>query len=148
MNTRNKKTKEKEDSIFKEYYRIRKELKKDKIYCERCYKLQNYLNFEGKNVNKYKINKYTLLARQIDPKKLIDKIFSKIPPGTNIFYVFDIYDIESTITKDLLTMISKKNLKVIFIANKFDVLPKYTSDDRLRMWVGEKLREICKDNVI
>jgi len=121
--------------------------KKDNLYCERCYKLSNYKNFEGKDMTKQKAYKYSMLIKKIDANKLIERIFNKIPSNTNIFYVFDIHDMESTINKQLLINLEKKNAKVVFIGNKFDVLPKNTSDDRIRIWVGEKLKNLCKDYV-
>lgn len=129
--------------MFSEYEMIKKEMKKEKIYCERCFKLSNYTNLEGKNVSKEKANKYIHLVKKIDSNKLIDNIFSKIPKETNVFYIFDVFDMESTIKKELLVNLEKKGSKVVFVGNKFDVLPKNTSDDRIRIWVGERLKELC-----
>jgi ribosome biogenesis GTPase A len=134
--------------MFKEYEIIKKEMKKEKIYCERCFKLSNYTNLEGKNVSKEKANKYINLVKKIDSNKLIDNIFSKIPKDTNVFYIFDIFDMETTIKKELLVNLEKKGSRVVFIANKFDVLPKNTSDNRMKIWVGERLKELCNGVVI
>ena len=138
---------ESKDSLYHEYGKIKENMKKEKLYCERCYKLSNYKNFEGKDFSKQKAKNYTLLIKRIDANKLIERIFAKIPSNTNVFYLFDIYYMESTINKDLLINLEKKNARVVFIGNKFDVLPIYTSDDRIRIWVGEKLKLLCKDYV-
>ena len=107
----------------------------------------NSTRVQVKDMTKQKAYKYSMLIKKIDANKLIERIFNKIPSNTNIFYVFDIHDMESTINKQLLINLEKKNAKVVFIGNKFDVLPKNTSDDRIRIWVGEKLKNLCKDYV-
>lgn len=107
--------------------------------------MSNHNSFS--NVDETKAKKYTQIVKHIDPNKLIDKIISKLPTNTEVFYIFDIFDMESTIRIDFLHGLQSKGAKVTFIANKYDVLPTGTTHDRIRVWVGERLKEHCKDVV-
>ena len=126
---------------------------KHKIICERCYKLANYLNFEDLNQknktydtkDKEKADNYTLLVKKINPERLIHQIMARISNKAHIFYICDITDLEATINKTILKEIARKGIGLTFIINKYDVLPTKVIEERIKVWVGENLKDLTKD---
>jgi ribosome biogenesis GTPase A len=133
--------------------KIHKVNTKTNLICERCFKLRNYHNFEDlrkadkatKSEEAKKIENYTLLVKDINVDLLIHQLVARISNKATVLYICDISDIESTIDRRVLSEIAKKGSTVLFIVNKFDILPKDVSEERIKIWVGEMLKDLTKD---
>jgi ribosome biogenesis GTPase A len=126
---------------------------KTNLICERCFKLRNYHSFENlqkseevqKSQEAKKIENYTLLVKNINVELLIHQLVARISNKATVLYICDISDIESTVDNKVLSDLAKKGVTVLFIVNKFDILPKEVSEERIKIWTGEMLKELTKD---
>jgi ribosome biogenesis GTPase A len=122
--------------------------KKNIIICERCYKLKNYSKFEDlntTNTNLSKVNNYTNLVKKINEERLIHQIMTRISNKAHIFYICDISELEATLNKSVLKLIAEKNIPLTIIVNKYDILPTKVVPERVRVWVGEFLKDYTED---
>ena len=56
----------------------------------------------------------------------MDKIAKRIEKGSVVLKVVDVMDFESSLVPELFQVCRNKQLKVIFLVNKCDVLPLYS----------------------
>ena len=118
-----------------------------KLICERCTLLKNNANLDLNKKDKEKMQNYLTYINKVDPNKLIDDLFTNIAPSSIIFYVVDIHDLETTINQKVLNLIAKKKIEMVFIINKYDILPKEIVEERMKVWVGETLKSITANVV-
>ncbi|MCX7653082.1 MAG: 50S ribosome-binding GTPase [Fervidobacterium sp.] len=107
-----------------------KRLKEGKeILCQRCFKLKHYGMLTGE-IDEEEISKFL--------KNFIDRF-------DNILYVIDILDFEGTYRAEIDEIIGRKN--VIYVINKFDILPRSISGVQLKKWLLERIPNATKENV-
>jgi len=106
--------------------------------------LRNNTDLDSKSSNdETKIQNYLHYVNDINPDQLIDNLFKQISNTATVFYLVDIFDLETTINKRVLSIIAQKKIDLVFIINKYDVLPKEIIEDRMKVWIGENLKPIC-----
>jgi ribosome biogenesis GTPase A len=117
----------------------------NKVICERCFKLNNYRNFNNKKSNETDLKtlkaKSYFILNSIDEDKLIKEITNRFSQYSQIFYILDIKDLEGSLNFKLLKILKSKKCGVVFIINKFDLLPEGTSYERVNILVGESLKK-------
>ena len=138
-----------------------------KLICERCYKLQNYGQYDNKTTNKAKQTKeiehlrslklsnvipntdkynYYSILDKIDASKLIKSLGNRLSKYSQVFYLLDIIDLESSLNQDVIKLLQEKQSGIVFIINKFDILPEKTSYERLNIYCGERIKDYLKTN--
>jgi ribosome biogenesis GTPase A len=94
------------------------------VYCQRCFKLRNYGNFEAVSVLD---DEFKMILKQIKREKAL------------VVYVLDVFDIHGSFVENLNGMIGDN--PVILVGNKFDVLPKSLKErkikDRLKRYANQ-----------
>lgn len=83
---------------------------------------------------------------KINSKDLIKLISNRLSKYSQVFYIIDITEIESSLNVDLLKMIESKQCGVTFIINKYDLLPEGNSYDRLNRYSGEEIGYFIRNN--
>lgn len=111
-----------------------------------------------KNKNKLKLSTYKefiknkshyySILEKIDISKLISLVSNRLSKYSQVFYILDVTDIDSSINVNVLNMLNLKKCGLTFIINKFDTLPQTTSYERINIYCGEKLKTIMTDNNI
>jgi len=154
--------------IPKEKYNLIGTTKKNEIICERCYKLQTQGQFhisiskkeriskEIESLKDIKLNKdskyndenihYYASLDKLSTDDLIKLISNRLSKYSQVFYILDIVDIESSVNIDLLRMIESKQCGVTFIINKFDLLPEGNSYERINRFAGLELKSVLTKN--
>lgn len=99
--------------------------KKDAIYCQRCFRLQNYGEFN-----------YV-----IKPSLNNEEILQKVATINGvILWVVDIFDFESCLTDDYFKYLNHKEL--ILVLTKRDLLPKTLSDKKIIDFINKRLKNL------
>lgn len=107
-----------------------KRLKEGKeVLCQRCFKLKHY----------------GMLTGEVDEEEILKFLEKYVDKFTNIMYVIDILDFEGTYRSEINEMI--KNKKVIYVVNKFDILPRSVSGSQLKKWLTERIPNAKKENI-
>lgn len=107
---------------FIPYEVYEKRLKEGKeIICQRCFKLKNYGMFTS----------------EADEDQIMDFLMKVLKKFKNVMYVFDVFDFEGTFRPEIIELLEKNN--VIFVANKFDTLPKTVGANQLKQWLIKRI---------
>lgn len=109
------------------------------IICMRCYDLKH------KNQQPDTMQ-YTIIQR--DPQTILNYVMNEIKRDSIVINVIDLIDFHGSIIQKIFEEASKKNLFMIIVANKYDVLPKQASYSRIHSWVKQEIsRYIETSNV-
>ncbi|HCI29357.1 MAG TPA: ribosome biogenesis GTPase YqeH [Fervidobacterium sp.] len=98
------------------------------LLCQRCFRIKHY----------------GVLTSEIDEDELTVFLKSAMKRFKNVLYVFDVFDFEGTFRTEVLELINADHL--IFVANKFDTLPKTVSGSQLKGWLVERIRKLTEEN--
>ncbi|KAF2962422.1 ribosome biogenesis GTPase YqeH [Fervidobacterium sp. 2310opik-2] len=99
------------------------------ILCQRCFKLKHY----------------GMLVGEVDEDEIIDFLRKTVTKFNSFMYVLDIFDFEGTYRPEINEMIKDKN--VIYVVNKFDILPKSVSGAQLKKWLADRINNANGDNI-
>lgn len=97
------------------------------------------------NTTQEKPHYYSSLDK-INSDDLIKLISNRLSKYSQVFYIVDITEIESSLNVELLRMIESKQCGVTFIINKYDLLPEGNSYDRLNRYSGEEIGYFIRNN--
>lgn len=103
--------------------------------CQRCFKTQHY-----------SADKLAEPIVSLDFMKIIADIKKK---NALIFYVVDVFNFESSFNHEINKAL--KGLDIVLVANKFDLLPKSTKEEKIRDYFLRKIKEsglIVKDVIV
>ena len=105
------------------------------ITCLRCFKL-------SKHNTAIPIQDNRLLQ---DPSKVMDWLSEQIPRGSVVLHVRDLLDFDGTEIPRVHELAREKDLKVVLIANKVDVLPAKYNYERVHQWLKaqSQVEQIC-----
>lgn len=90
-----------------------------------------------------KLKAYSII-NEIPASKIITSIENRLSKYSQVIYILDITDIENSINYEFISVLQKKECGVIFIINKFDLLPEGSSYERINIYVGTKLKSLLK----
>lgn len=108
----------------KGYVPLEKYLSQEELICRRCFRLKHYQE----------------IPKEIEDKELYKQIVKKsINSADIIMPIFDIIDLEASMTTEILDLIEDK--RVIAVLNKVDLLPKYFAITEIAQWFKEILTE-------
>lgn len=96
----------------------------EEIVCQRCFRLKHY----------------KVLTSEADEEEIQKFLRVALRDFEKFVYVFDVFDFEGTFRPEIVRLIEKK--EVIFVANKFDTLPKTVSGSQLKSWLMEVISKI------
>jgi hypothetical protein len=105
------------------------------VICMRCFQLAR--------ANTLTPTKTTII--QQDPAKVLTWLSDQIPKGSIVLHIRDLLDFDGTDLPQLYEITAKKQLKLVLIANKVDVLPPSYHYDRVHQWV--KSQSTAPDHV-
>lgn len=91
------------------------------ILCQRCFKLKHY----------------GMLISEADEEEIMEFIMKVIKKFKYIIYIFDVFDFEGTYRPEIVELLSDAN--VVYVANKFDTLPKTVSGSQLKEWLKKRI---------
>lgn len=94
--------------------------KADKIYCKRCFRLNNYNEMPK------------ILATNAEYEKVVDDLLKK---NGLIILIVDLFDFTGTFIPKILDKLRNKN--VILVANKLDLLPKSVKVEHIVDWLSQ-----------
>lgn len=97
----------------------------DGYLCQRCFKTHHY-----------SADKLKEPIVSVDFMKLIADIKAK---NGLIFYVVDVFNFESSFNHEINQALA--GLDIVLIANKFDLLPKSTNEEKIRAYVARKIKD-------
>lgn len=103
--------------------------------CQRCFKLQQNSKI-SENLRPGWSDHELLTPKRFE--ELLDEI--KISNAV-VLCIVDIFDLQGSLLSNL-KQIAGKN-PIIIAANKFDLLPKDVSIDRLKMWIYKEIKNYC-----
>ncbi|MDD8048775.1 MAG: ribosome biogenesis GTPase YqeH [Thomasclavelia sp.] len=107
---------------------------KDNILCQRCFKLKNYHELQNSNLTKD------------DFLRILDSLGNK---DCLIVYIIDLFDFNGSMITGLNRHVNNDN--IVVVANKRDILPKITNDNKIINWLQHQLKNqglIYKDIVL
>ncbi|ODN29704.1 ribosome biogenesis GTPase YqeH [Fervidobacterium thailandense] len=91
----------------------------EEIVCQRCFRLKNY----------------KILTSEADEEEIQRFLSVAIRDFEKFVYVFDVFDFEGTFRPEIVKLLERQ--EVVFVANKFDTLPKTVSGSQLKSWLLE-----------
>lgn len=100
------------------------------IICMRCFDLK-HKNSQPDTMQ------YTIIQR--DPATILNYVMNEIQRDSIVINVIDLIDFNGSIIQRIFEEASKKNLFMIIVANKYDVLPKKAKYDRIHSWVKQEI---------
>lgn len=113
------------------------------LVCQRCFRLQNYKSGDPTAENSfYAANEEVGGALYKHPNDIVNKIISKLKPGSIILHVVDLMDFESSLVPELFIACRNKQLPVLFVLNKADCLPVRANKDRVKLWARQMARHV------
>jgi ribosome biogenesis GTPase A len=95
------------------------------IYCQRCFRIQNYrvddtkLKLDEENKTETSTSSSSLASAAF----MVEKIVTQVPSNGVVIKTVDILDFESSIVPELLEAFSRRGIPVIVILTKMDCLP-------------------------
>lgn len=104
---------------------LEKGLENDNFYCQRCFKLRHYNELQDLTIN---------------DDVFLEKL-SEISNDDNalVIKVVDIFDVEGSLINGLTRFVG--NQPIVVAANKFDLLPKVTKENRVKHWLKQVLHQ-------
>ena len=104
---------------------LEKGLENDNFYCQRCFKLRHYNELQDLTIND-------------------DVFLEKLSEISNdedalVINVVDIFDVEGSLINGLTRFVG--NQPIVVAANKFDLLPKVTKENRVKHWLKQVLHQ-------
>lgn len=94
------------------------------VLCQRCFRIKHY----------------GVLTSEVDEDELAGFLKSAVKRFKNVLYVFDTFDFDGTFRPEILREVNADH--VMFVANKFDTLPKTISGSQLKLWLVERIRTL------
>ena len=91
-------------------------IKTTRIYCQRCYRLQQYGRIE------HPVG-FDFGRRIPSSRVLLDEIISSIPSRSVVLHIIDVLNLESSSLPEIYEKLSRKGVSVISVVNKMDCLP-------------------------
>lgn len=91
----------------------------EEIVCQRCFRLKHY----------------KVLTSEADEEEIQKFLQIALKDFEKFIYVFDVFDFEGTFRPEIIKSIEGR--EIVFIANKFDTLPKTVSGSQLKNWLVE-----------
>lgn len=92
----------------------------DKIYCKRCFRLNNYNEMPK------------IVATNVEYEAVVDDLLKK---NGLIILIVDLFDFTGTFIPKIIDKLRNKN--VILVANKLDILPKSVKVDHIVEWLNK-----------
>lgn len=104
---------------------LAKGLEQDNFYCQRCFRLRHYNELQDLTIND-------------------DVFLEKLSEIANddealVINVVDIFDVEGSLINGLTRFVG--NQPIVVVANKFDLLPKVTKENRVKHWLKQVLHQ-------
>lgn len=94
------------------------------ILCQRCFRIKHY----------------GILTSEADEDELDTFLKNAVSRFKNVLYVFDTFDFDGTFRPEILQGINAE--RVMFVANKYDTLPKTISGSQLKQWLVERIKTL------
>ena len=114
--------------------------KSTRIYCQRCYRLQQYGRIDDPVQSYHEITDKAHVA--------VDDIVCFIPRGSVVLHIIDVLNLESSALPELYEKLPRNDIPVLSVVNKVDCLP--SSDDSsaksILKWAGQ-LVKVLRRNV-
>ncbi|CEM26007.1 unnamed protein product [Vitrella brassicaformis CCMP3155] len=113
------------------------------LLCRRCYRLQQYHILEQPQLA-LGLGFYRMKGGlpYIHPHQLIEKVVKRIKHDSLVLNIIDILDIESSVVPELYQACRNKQLQVLWVINKVDLLPYRADLNSVKQWVRQMVRQI------
>jgi len=103
------------------------------IICQRCKQLKYHNKLENERQANIDI------LRKINPEKLLEKIFERIPKKALIVNIIDIIDFEGSFNPEIIKKACEKKCRLFIIINRMDLLPLGYKIQRITKWIIQNL---------